>query len=157
MSSAPQDTRTPRRPWILDLLSALPRTVPAPQAPPEVFTHPFVGYEKIAARGLVGLGNRLYHGEKSYRIVGNSRRWYTVSAVLVAISVLGLLVVVVVSGALTVAVRRRGLVPATCAGALATASIPATTTAGANPTCCGCAGMLTGWTPRTWARSASFR
>ena len=41
-------------------------------------------------------------------------------------SILGLLVVVGVLATLTVAVHRRALVPATCAGALATASVPAT-------------------------------
>jgi len=64
------------------------------------------------ARGLVGLGNRLYHGETSFRIVGNSRRWYTVSAVLIAISVLGLIV-----NSLTLGVEFRG-------GADLTASAP---------------------------------
>ena len=67
------------------------------------------------AHGLVGLGNRLYHGETSYRIVGNSRRWYTVSAVLVAVSVLGLLV-----NGLTLGVEFKG-------GADLTASAPGVT------------------------------
>jgi protein-export membrane protein SecD/preprotein translocase SecF subunit len=64
------------------------------------------------ARGLFGLGNRLYHGETSFRIVGSSRRWYTVSAVLIAISLLGLLV-----NGLTLGVEFRG-------GADLTASAP---------------------------------
>ncbi len=44
------------------------------------------------AHGLIGLGNRLYHGETSLPIVGNSRRWYAVSAGLIGFSLLGLIV-----------------------------------------------------------------
>jgi protein-export membrane protein SecD/preprotein translocase SecF subunit len=67
------------------------------------------------AGGLVGLGNRLYHGETSLPIVGNSRRWYAVSAGLIGFSLLGLLV-----NGLTLGVEFRG-------GADLTASVPGVT------------------------------
>jgi protein-export membrane protein SecD/preprotein translocase SecF subunit len=75
-----------------------------------------------SARGLVGLGNRLYRGEKSFAIVGNSRRWYAVSAGLLAVAVLGLLV-----NSLSLGVEFRG-------GAEITASAPAATDADVAPT-----------------------
>jgi protein-export membrane protein SecD/preprotein translocase SecF subunit len=67
------------------------------------------------ARGLVGLGNRLYHGETSLPIVGNSRRWYAVSAGLIGFSLLGLIV-----QGLTLGVEFRG-------GADLTAAVPGVT------------------------------
>jgi protein-export membrane protein SecD/preprotein translocase SecF subunit len=74
------------------------------------------------ARGLVGLGNRLYRGEKSFGIVGNSRRWYAISAGLLAFAVLGLLV-----NGLNPGVEFRG-------GAEITASAPGVTDASVGPT-----------------------
>ena len=41
---------------------------------------------------LSGLGGRLYSGETSFNIVGNRRRWYSVSAVFILISIGALLV-----------------------------------------------------------------
>jgi len=75
-----------------------------------------------SARGLVGLGNRLYRGEKSYPIVGNSRRWYAVSAGLLAVAVLGLLV-----NGLALGVEFRG-------GAELTAAAPGVTESAVGPT-----------------------
>ncbi len=45
-----------------------------------------------SARGLAGLGNRLYRGEKSFDFVARSKRWYAVSAGLLGFAVLGLIV-----------------------------------------------------------------
>jgi protein-export membrane protein SecD/preprotein translocase SecF subunit len=45
-----------------------------------------------SARGLAGLGNRLYRGEKSFDFIGRSKRWYAISAGLVGFAVLGLIV-----------------------------------------------------------------
>ncbi len=42
-------------------------------------------------RGLAGLGNRLYRGETSIDFVGKAKRWYAVSAALLAVAVFGLL------------------------------------------------------------------
>ena len=42
--------------------------------------------------GLSTLGNRLYRGDASYNIVGKSRTWYIVSAVVLSISILTLVV-----------------------------------------------------------------
>ena len=36
---------------------------------------------------LSGLGNRLYSGETSFNIIGNRKRWYSISAVFVLISI----------------------------------------------------------------------
>ena len=36
---------------------------------------------------LSGLGGRLYSGETSFNIVGNRRRWYTISAVFILLSI----------------------------------------------------------------------
>src|SRR4029450_1225335 len=40
----------------------------------------------------VSLASRLYHGETSYDIVGRRRLWFTISGVLVAISLVSLIV-----------------------------------------------------------------
>lgn len=45
-----------------------------------------------SARGLAGLGNRLYRGEKSFDFIGRSKRWYAISAGLLGFAVLGLIV-----------------------------------------------------------------
>jgi protein-export membrane protein SecD/preprotein translocase SecF subunit len=45
-----------------------------------------------SARGLAGLGNRLYRGERSFDFVARSKRWYAVSAGLLGVAVLGLIV-----------------------------------------------------------------
>lgn len=39
---------------------------------------------------LSGLGNRLYSGETSFNIIGNRKRWYSISAVFVLISIAAL-------------------------------------------------------------------
>jgi preprotein translocase subunit SecF len=39
---------------------------------------------------LSGLGNRLYSGETSFNIVGNRKRWYSISAIFVLISIAAL-------------------------------------------------------------------
>jgi protein-export membrane protein SecD/preprotein translocase SecF subunit len=75
-----------------------------------------------SSRGLVGLGNRLYRGEKSFPIVGNSRRWYAISAGLLAVAVLGLLV-----NGLTLGVEFRG-------GAELTAAVPGVSESAVGPT-----------------------
>ena len=36
---------------------------------------------------LSGLGGRLYSGETSFNIIGNRRRWYSVSAVFILLSI----------------------------------------------------------------------
>lgn len=46
----------------------------------------------MAASRMAQWGNDLYTGRRSYAVVGHRRRWYTVSAVLLAVSVLLLLV-----------------------------------------------------------------
>jgi preprotein translocase subunit SecF len=40
---------------------------------------------------LSGLGNRLYSGETSFNIIGNRKRWYSISAVFILISLGALL------------------------------------------------------------------
>lgn len=42
--------------------------------------------------GLAGLGNRLYRGETSIDFVGRAKRWYALSAGLLAVAVMGLIV-----------------------------------------------------------------
>ena len=42
--------------------------------------------------GLGGIGGRLYRGEVSVNFVGRQRLWYTISAVILAVSVVALLV-----------------------------------------------------------------
>ena len=42
--------------------------------------------------GLGGIGGRLYRGEVSVNFVGRQRLWYTISAVILAVSVIALLV-----------------------------------------------------------------
>jgi preprotein translocase subunit SecF len=39
---------------------------------------------------LSGLGSRLYSGEKSFNIIGNRKRWYSISAIFVLISIAAL-------------------------------------------------------------------
>jgi preprotein translocase subunit SecF len=39
---------------------------------------------------LSGLGSRLYSGEKSFNIIGNRKRWYSISAVFILISIAAL-------------------------------------------------------------------
>ena len=41
---------------------------------------------------LSGLGGRLYTGETSFNIVGNRRRWYSVSAIFILLSIGALLI-----------------------------------------------------------------
>lgn len=41
---------------------------------------------------LSGLGNRLYSGETSFNIIGNRKRWYSISAVFILISLSALLI-----------------------------------------------------------------